>query len=629
MHTHRQGLSLRLITSMCVLSLAMSCFWAGFQLFFKYRSHVDLLQEALDHVEGADLKGISASLWQLDTTLLDIQLQGITQRPNFLHASIAQNGKILAEAGSPNSTAPLRRDYEIIHYLNGQGHYLGRLSITATLENIQAQIGREFLNILVSQTCIALILSLTMFFIFHRQVGRHMTALAHQVQDISSFNLHREIRLHKDFRNDELDRVAASLENMRLNLLDTFTKLNQEIEERRLAEFRLSQAKELAEAAAEAKSQFLANMSHEIRTPMNGVMGMLQLAMDGADPTITAKYLETAMQSSQSLLRLLNDILDLSKLEASRMPLLEERFHIRNLMQDLADSFQAVVLDKGLTLRFTIEPDVPEFVLGDTVRIRQILTNIIGNAVKFTLKGRVEIQVCDLGPDPADRKRLFFEIRDTGVGIPDEAQKRLFEPFSQADSTQTRQFGGTGLGLSISQHLVHLLEGSIAFESDQNGSTFYILLPLREAPTVQRTELATLRAHPDQHREPGTLNVLVAEDNIVNSTIAIKFIESFGHKAALASNGLEVIERLRENRFDLIFMDIQMPEMDGVEATKIIRSWPSEKGGNIPIVAMTAHAFASDRERYLEAGMDGHLAKPVSKGQVGEVLQTYSQPHHA
>ena len=623
MPTARSSLSFRLIVSTCLLSVVMSAVLAGSQLYYKYHHDVLALNETLDRVATSDLKGLTASLWQLDTNLLSIQLQGLIQRPNFVHAKIVQSGMVIAEAGEGKGAHLLHREFQLIHAFNGQPHHLGQLAVTASLDQLNKQIGQELLGTLTIQGVVALLLAAALLFLFHRQIGRHLGFLADQVMDLSPDDLRQPIVLHKTNRNDELDRVTTSLENMRVNLLDAFTTLNREVEERRLAERNLSLAKEQAEAAALAKSQFLANMSHEIRTPMNGIMGMLQLAMDSRDLPVIERYLQAAMQSARSLLRLLNDILDLSRLEASRMPVIEERFSLRELMQDLDDSFQAVILNRGLILKIAVDAAVPEYLLGDTVRIRQILTNIIGNAVKFTPQGRVDVDVCVLSPIRPGQHRIFIEIRDTGVGIPPEAQTRLFEPFSQADTTQTRKFGGSGLGLSITNQLIVLLNGSIAFESDEYGTAFYVLLPLRPAP-----------ARPKNHPKPAptpavaakkhSLNVLVAEDNAINSTIALKFLESLGHTGTLAMNGREVLDKMRAGSFDLILMDIQMPEMDGVEATTIIRSWPEDQGGTIPIIAMTAHAFASDTARFLEAGMNGHLPKPVAKTDLINLLEPYT-----
>jgi signal transduction histidine kinase/ActR/RegA family two-component response regulator len=618
----RRSLSLRLILSMGLLSLATSTIWAAIQLHFKYQDNTAAVHASLDHVASGDLDGIVTSLWQLDTNLLGIQLEGLVKRPNFVHASIVQSGKVIAEAGRIDAKKTVRHEFELVFPFNDQSYNLGRLVVTASLDGIRDQVGREFAEILIREVFIVLILASALILLFHRQVGRHLRSLALQVRDISPTNLGRSIVLRKPHRDDELDQVTGSLETMRLTLLEAFTNLNTEIEERRKAEAHLSLAKEQAESATVAKSQFLANMSHEIRTPMNGVMGMLRLAMDSQDPAVIRNYLQTAMRSSQSLLRLLNDILDLSRLEAARMPLLDEPFSIRKLMDDLTDSFQAVVMDRGLELTNAVDDAIPEHLIGDPVRIQQILTNIIGNAVKFTLKGRVEIRVSCLSPVRPGEHRLYIEVEDTGVGIPDEAQDRLFTPFSQADTSQTRRFGGSGLGLSITQQLVRLLHGTLAFESGPGGTLFALCLPLREASSPVR-ELPP-EARPESAPPATGLKVLVAEDNAVNSLIAVKFLEGLGHRPSLVTSGTEVLERMRRERFDLVLMDIQMPEMDGLEATRIIRSWPDSSGGDTPILAMTAHAFSSDSERFRAAGMNGHLPKPISRENLEESLRSLS-----
>lgn len=615
----RRSLSLRLIVSMGLLSLVASTILAAVQLHFKYESNIAAVRESLNQVATGDLESISASLWQLDTNLLDIQLQGLLARPTFVRAAIIQSGKIIAEAGRAEAKRAITRHYNLIFSFNGQPYELGRLELVASLDGLRAQVGREFLEILAGQAIVALILASALLLLFHSQVGKHLRFLAAQVRDIAPDNLGQPIALNKAFRDDELDQVTASLEKMRRGLLEAFTTLNLEIEERRMAETRLSLAKEQAESATQAKTQFLANMSHEIRTPMNGVMGMLQLAMENSDPSVTRQYLETAMRSSRSLLRLLNDILDLSRLEASRMPVVEEPFSFHDLVDELTDSFQAVITDRGLTLHSTVDADVPPHLLGDTVRIRQILTNLVGNAVKFTIRGRVDIRVFRLAPYKSGAHRIYIEVEDTGVGIPDQAQAGLFAPFAQADSTQTRKFEGSGLGLSITQTLVVLLGGSLAFQSDAHGSLFAVCLPLHQAPAQNPKPVPRNAA--DENAPMPSLRILVAEDNPVNSLIAMKFLEGLGHAPTLATTGLEVIERMRDEHFDLVLMDIQMPEMDGLEATRVIRSWPGEQGGETPIVAMTAHAFSSDTERFLAAGMNGHLAKPISRQDLDHCLR--------
>ena len=615
----RRSLSLRLIISMALLSLAASAVLAAIQLHFKYQGNIAAVHESLDHVASGDIRSITASLWQLDTHLLQIQLQGLIARPDFVHAAIVQSGKTIAEAGRADAKRSISRRYDLASTFNGQPYDLGVLVLVASLDRIRAEVGREFLELLVGEAVVALVLASALLFLFHRQVGMHLRLLAARVRDISSANLEQPIALDKTFRDDELDQVTASLDKMRRGLLGAFTKLNQEIEERRMAEARLSLAKEQAESATRAKTQFLANMSHEIRTPMNGVMGMLELAMDNPDPTVTRQYLQTAMRSSRSLLRLLNDILDLSRLEASRMPVVEEPFDIRELMEDLTDSFQAVVTDRGLALKATVGVEVPERLLGDTVRIRQILTNLIGNAVKFTLRGRVDIRVHCLTPLVAGVHRIYIEVQDTGVGIPDQAQAGLFAPFAQADATGTRKFEGSGLGLSITQHLVVLLGGTLAFESDPGGTLFAICLPLRQAPARIAQPVA---AEAEPQGPAVSLKVLVAEDNPVNSLIAMKFLEGMGHRPVLARTGTEVVELMSRESFDLVLMDIQMPEMDGLEATRIIRAWPRSRGGDTPIVAMTAHAFSSDTDRFSASGMNGHLPKPVSRKDLERFLRT-------
>ena len=496
---------------------------------------------------------------------------------------------------------PLYRKFDA----SGQTNVIGTVSIDMQVSPVDKRVLRNIGRDIRLRVALLLAFGLLLYLLARRVFVRPLLELAAAADRFGQTGFSPPVTIRT---GDELEALADSF--------------NRSVEERGRSET-LVRERHAADDANRAKSEFLANMSHEIRTPMNGVIGMLELALDTSLSPEQRDYLTTARSSAESLIEIINDILDFSRIEAGHATLDPSTFSLGESIGDTVRSLGHRADQKGLKFGLEIAPDVPDGLIGDIGRLRQVIINLVGNAIKFTHRGEVVLRI-DVDHRDEDSVLLHFFVSDTGIGIEPENQKRVFEAFQQADASTTRQFGGTGLGLAISSRIVTLLKGRIGLASEPGKGSVFDFTALFRISTAGAATAAAVQEELATNARPAadvaSLRVLVAEDNAVNQKLALGILQHAGHFAVIVPNGREAVAAVERERFDAVLMDVQMPVMGGFEATRLIRELEAGTGRRIPIIAVTARVMKGDREACLAAGMDGFVPKPIQSVTLLETL---------
>ncbi|KFX69911.1 hypothetical protein TMS3_0110390 [Pseudomonas taeanensis MS-3] len=627
-------LGYRMMAYVLVCSLVFVVLSTSIQAAIEYRREMRVIEQRIELIRNVYLASLAKSIWDVDREQLRLQMRGILDFPDISSLTLedADTGeRLLLSAGEGSAARTAEHRFALRHETPLGLRNLGQLVVHTDLGAVYARLGWSALTLFLGQALTIFLMVLLVMLIFQRMVTRHLESMARYARSLGIGSRDTPLQLERQpsARSDELDALVESLNDLRLGINQDIERRERAHEQllfsreqlRRMVDKRtrsLRQAKEVAEAASQARSQFLAGISHEIRTPMSGILGMTQLLYHTPQSEQARGYLDALRQSGESLLAILDGVLDYAKLEEGGYVPEQQLFCLQQLVEEQSLLAEAQAQGKALRVSCQIEPQLSRYYRGAAGCLRQVLANLLSNAVKFTERGAIELRV--EGVDKAG-SRLRFAVHDTGIGISAEQQQRIFERFTQADESITRRFGGTGLGLAICQKMVVAMGGRIGVDSREGaGSTFWFEVELQVAqpPATQLEAPATCA--------PAlSLSLLLVEDTPINQQVICALLEHAGHLVQLAEDGRQALAVCRQQAFDAILMDMHLPGMSGVEVTQAIRAAADSLNADTPVIALTASVGVEDIKGYLAAGIAAVQAKPLQPAALQQVLADLCQ----
>ncbi|AIW20992.1 response regulator [Vibrio coralliilyticus] len=620
MNKQRQlGIDKQLVIVTLLVSLVLAFVMAGVNFYVDYQAEQNNLDKQMLQIEDSYVTSLQNSLWIEDQKQLTTQASSIFQLPAVDRLTIIDSKSTLIELGNEITGKKVINVWDLTYQLGNKSFTLGQLRIETDLAPVYHALWQKFLFLLVMTLIQTLLIVSCLLWLTMKLILKPISHLSSAMADFHTSPTPNKLVMPKRLFHDEISQLTD--------------KYNQCAEQLRVNYQQIIESKEKAEIANVKKSEFLANMSHEIRTPMNGIVGVAELLKETKPNEVQRNYVDILLTSSHTLLDIINDILDFSKIEAGHFELDPTKFDLKSLIQQQANEYSIRAKQQELFFDCNIDPAVPQEIEADSVRLKQVINNLIGNALKFTHRGYVELNIKLLENETGNL--LQFEVKDTGIGIAKDKLDSIFDKFQQADGSTARQYGGTGLGLAISQKIVELMGGKLQVTSEVDlGSSFYFSIPidtpstaiggivqsspnLVEFPASSGTQMKKLSP-----KYKTGLKVLVVEDTRVNQQVIQVMLNLLGLEVEIANNGVEALEYCQQNEVDAILMDCHMPVMDGYEATQKIRQlegWAAY----VPIIAVTANVIKEDRERCFEIGMNGFLSKPVKPKEIEEALIDY------